>query len=153
MKAEATKIRPVLSAVLFVFLVQLLSGIWVSYELQRRLDLRVKGTFWPIPFLPSFYSHPARLEWKNRITLLSGSVKIDYNLLPLVIKNSIRVKVTGKNIRARLSGEWAKMEGVQDATIDRLDADLEIAPRGVGEIYFVNVQSPSFQFHIQRTVK
>ena len=52
---------------------------------------------------------------------------------------------------ATLHGEWAKMQGVENVQIDRLDADVEVASQGLGEIYRVIAQSPSFQFRIEKT--
>jgi hypothetical protein len=130
---------------------QLLAGFWVGREIPRRLDLKVTGTFLPLPFWPGFYSPRAGLEWKNKVTLLSGNLKIDYNLFPLLWRRSIRIKISGKNISARLQGEWARMQGVENIAIDRLDADIEVAPKGLGEIYRVIAQSPTFQFRIEKT--
>ena len=105
----------------------------------------------PILFRPAVQSKNLQLEWKNRITLLSGNLKIVYNVVPFVVRNHIRIKITGKNIHAKLSGRWAKMEGVEDIMIDTLDADVAVAPQGLGEIYYVHAQSPTFQFHIRKS--
>lgn len=144
-------VRTVIVFVLVWFLFQLLAGFWVSRQIRKRLDLQITGTFWPVPLVPSFFSRDAKLIWKNRITLLSGNVKIDYNVLPLFVNNTIRIQIHGKNITAKLSGDWQKLQGVQDITVDRFEADIAVARKGLGEIYFVSAESPSFQFHIQRT--
>lgn len=133
------------------FILQFSMGLWVAREVPGRLGLQVTGTFWPGVVSPSFHSADARLVWKNKVTLLSGNVKIDYNLLPLLWKHTIRLRISGKNISARLQGDWAKMQGVENIRIDQLDADVEVAAQGLGEIYFVNAESPSFQFRIQKT--
>lgn len=133
-------------------MVQILLGKILLSQVQKRLGLTVRsGNLQPLPFQPAFQSRDLQLEWKNRITLLSGNLKIGYNVVPFVVRNHIRIRVTGKNIRAKLSGSWAKMEGVEDIVIDSLDADVEVAPQGLGEIYFVHAQSPTFQFHIRKS--
>jgi hypothetical protein len=132
-------------------LLQALAGFWVAWEIPRRLELRVSGMFLPLVVFPGFYAPNAKLEWKNKVTLLSGNLKIDYNLLPLMNRRSIRIKVSGENISARLQGEWARMQGVEDVKIDRLSADIEVAPEGLGEIYHVKAESPTFQFRIEKT--
>jgi hypothetical protein len=133
-----------------LFLFQVLTAFWVSYEIPRRLNLKVSGFFLPLVVWPGYYSPNARLEWKNKVTLLSGNLKIDYNLVPLLIRRSIRIKVSGKNISARLQGDWARMQGVENISIDNLVADIEVAPKGLGEIYKVIAQSPTFQFRIEK---
>lgn len=142
--------RKLLGVAAGLVLFQVLTAFWVAYEIPNRLGLRVSGIFLPMVVWPGFYSPNAQLEWKNKVTLLSGNLKIDYNLLPLIKRRSIRVKISGKNIAARLQGDWAKMQGVESISIDRFDADIEVAPEGLGEIYKVIAQSPSFQFRIQK---
>lgn len=122
------------------------------FQVKNRLGLKVSGgSLQPVPFWPAFQSRDLQVEWKNRITLLSGNLKIVYNVVPFVVRNHIRIRLTGKNIRAKLSGSWAKIEGVEDVVIDTLDVDVEVAPQGLGEIYFVHAQSPTFQFHIRKS--
>ena len=133
-----------------VILFQVLAAFWVSYEIPRRLNLKVSGVFLPLVVWPGYYSPNARLEWKNKVTLLSGNLKIEYNLVPLLLRRSIRIKVSGKNISARLQGSWARMQGVENISIDDLVADVEVAPEGLGEIYKVKAQSPTFQFRIEK---
>ena len=134
-----------------IFLFQILTGLWVSYEVPRRLDLKVSGFFLPLGVWPGYYSPHARFEWKNKVTLLSGNLKIDYNLFPLFVRRSIRLKVSGKNISARLQGDWARMQGVENILLDEFVADVEVAPKGLGEIYKVKAQSPTFRFRIEKT--
>lgn len=150
-KKPLFSLKTVIVFVLIWFLFQLLAGFLVARQIRKRLDLQITGTFWPVPLLPSFFSRDAKLIWKNRITLLSGNVKIDYNILPLFVNNNIRIQIHGKNISAKLSGEWARLQGVQDIVVDDFEADIAVAKKGLGEIYFVSAESPSFQFHIQRT--
>lgn len=133
------------------FFLQILSAFWVSQEIPRRLGLKVSGTFWPLVVWPGFYSPNARLDWKNKVTLLSGSLKINYNLMPLVLRRSIRIQVSGKNISARLQEDWARMQGVENISVDEFVADVEVAPQGLSEIYRVKATSPSFQFRIEKT--
>ena len=45
----------------------------------------------------------------------------------------------------------AKLQGVETISIEDLIADIEVAPQGLGEIYRVKAQSPSFQFRIEKT--
>lgn len=143
--------RLVLRAAAAFILLQIFSAFWVSQEIPRRLGLKANGIFWPLIVWPGFYSPHARLDWKNKVTLLSGSLKIDYNLIPLFLRRSIRIHVTGKNISARLQGDWASMQGVEHITIDEFLADVEVAPHGLSEIYRVKATSPSFQFRIEKT--
>ncbi len=151
MHAPKSTLKIGLSFVLGFFILQFATGFWVSREVPGRLGLKVTGNFWPGAVSPTFFSSDARLEWKNKVTLLSGNLKIDYNLLPLLWKHTIRLRVSGKNISARLQGDWAKMQGVENIRIDQLDADVEVAAQGLGEIYFVRAESPTFQFRIQKT--
>lgn len=141
------------AAAVLIALLQFLTGWIVLKQLERRLELKVAGTFWPIPLQPSFFSSDARFEWKNKVTLLSGSVKIDYNVFPWIAKNSIRIKIKGNSIRALLGGEWARLQGVEKIRVDEFDADVEVAKDGLGEIYLVRAESPSFHFHIQQNHK
>lgn len=143
-------LKPLIWAVVFAASVQLFTGFLVIHQIQRRLEIKITGTFWPVPLLPSFFSSNARFEWKNKVTLLSGNVKIDYNVLPWVTKNSIRVKIKGRNIKARLAGDWSKMQGVEEIEVDTFEADVDVARKGLGEIYTVRADSPSFHFGIQR---
>jgi hypothetical protein len=136
--------------ILVLFVGQLGLGYWVARQIQKRLEVHLNGHFYPVPLAPSFFSQHAALDWKNRVTILSGKLKIDYNLFPLITHNSIRIHVRGKNIRAKLSGDWARMEGVENIQVDTFEADLEIGRKGLGEIDEVHAESPSFQFHISK---
>lgn len=143
-------LKPVLLSLLILLSLQWGASIWIQQEIQKRLEIRLTGNFWPLPLLPSVVGDPAGLEWKNRVTILSGKLKIDYNVFPLLFQNSIRIQITGKNLQARLFGDWAKLQGVENIQIDHLDADLEIVKKGLGEVYEVHAESPSFHFVIEK---
>lgn len=139
-----------LTAALMAALLQFLTGLLVMRQIQRRLEIKISGLFWPVPLSPTFFSSDARFEWKNKVTLLSGNVKIDYNALRWVTQNTIRIKIKGRNIKAKLAGDWLRMQGVEEITVDTFEADVDVARKGLGEIYLVRADSPSFHFAIER---
>lgn len=143
-------LKIILTAALLAALLQFLTGLVVMRQIQKRLEIEIGGIFWPVPLAPSFFSSDARFEWKNKVTLLSGNVKIDYNAFPWVTRNTIRIKIKGRNIKARLAGDWSKMQGVEQITVDTFEADVDVARKGLGEIYLVRAESPSFHFEIKR---
>ena len=125
----------------------------VSTLLQHRLGIRVTGNFIPSLFVPNFSMKNASFEWKDKVQLVSGDLKVEYRPLSLLPWKRLRIRLSGKGFHVNLLGSWAKMQGVQNAVVDSFGADFEMDAREIREIYLLDAQSKAFQFHIQQSEK
>lgn len=128
------------------------SGLWVAFAIQHRLKLEVHGSYLPVPFFPAFYLRDANFSWKGKVTLVSGNLKVHYSPVALLL-GRVRTQISGKDLRIRLEGDWAQMQQVESVTLKKFEADLEIGPEGVREIYLLDAYSPEFQFRIHQNKK
>ena len=132
------------------FLPPTLGGWIVQAKIQNRIQLKIKGTYLPIPFSSVFYLRNAQFSWDDRIQLLAGHLKVSYDFRSLAGRK-LRVRLSSRDLNIRLLGGWAEMEGVGDAHVRRFYADLGFGPKGIEEIFEAEVDSPAFQFRIQKT--
>lgn len=146
-----TRLRWVVVLVVAAAAVPAVGGLAVSHLIQRRLDLKVEGIFVPIPFFPAFYLRDARFHWKDRVELLSGDLKVDYDPASFVAGRILRVRLSGNHLEIRLLGRWAELEDTEHAQVDQFHAGLGFGPQGLEEIDSVRLQSPTFQFQIRKT--
>lgn len=137
--------------ILLFTLVPPIAGFWVSKELGRRLKLEVTGKYKPVLFSTSFKLQDARIDWKNRVQLKNGNLRIGYSLGTLLRHGRLRIRLQGKQLPIELLGDWAKIQGVNAVTLDSLDADLELDCEGLREIHEIHANSSKFQFHIQKS--
>ncbi len=128
------------------------SGIGVAIAIQHRLKLEVRGSYLPVPFFPAFYLRGANFSWREKVTLVSGNLKVHYSPVALLL-GRVRTQISGKDLRIRLEGDWAKMQQVESVTLNSFEADLEIGPEGIREIYLLDAYSPEFQFRIHQNKK
>lgn len=126
------------------------SSFFVRMKLEHLLKAEVKGNFVPVPGVPTFYFKNADFEWEHKVKFVSGDLKVEYDLFSL-LRRSLRIKISGKYLQIKLLGDWAAMEGVQDATLDSLYADLEFDQHGIRELNQVEAKSPKFQFHVKKS--
>ncbi len=149
MSPNKKKTLSVLTAVALIAGLLMSSGVWVAFAIQHRLKLNVHGTYLPVPFVPAFYVRGANFSWREKVTLVSGNLKVHYSPIAL-LAGRVRTKISGQNLRIRLEGDWARMQQVEDVTLKTFKADLEIGPGGIREIYLLDAYSPEFQFRIHQ---
>ena len=143
--------------VLVVFLV--LSGMslglnfWVFHELQTRLKIRMEGKYIPAIFSPSFEVRHGAFSWEDRVRLVDGNFKVTFDPLTLVSQRGIRIILTSPASKIKFLGSWALQQGVEDATVDFLVADIILGRRGLAGINEVEVRSKSFQFSLKNADK
>ena len=126
-------------------------AFWVRRQLQHRLDIKIEGNFIPMPFVPVFYLKDAHFEWRGRLRFENGDLKVCYNPFSFFAGRGIRIQLKGKKLDVRLLGDWAKMQGVEQASIEKLEADFSLGKKGLSEIYSVDVQSKAFQFRLKKS--
>jgi hypothetical protein len=125
------------------------SGWIVFKEIQHRLKFKVAGRFCPSYFFAGFFVEDASFVWEDRVELLSGSVKVEYNPVSVFTGELLRVKITSRGAQVRLIGEWSRTQGVGRAAIDFVNAELGLGRKGIREIDAVDVRSPAFRFEIK----
>ncbi|MFA6600413.1 MAG: hypothetical protein WC352_00180 [Candidatus Omnitrophota bacterium] len=141
----------VLSAAVIAAALPPAAGYWVFREVERRLDLRMTGDFVPVFFYPGFLVRNARFRWQDRVELLSGTLEVRYAPWSVFAGPLLRICLSSRGASIRLGGEWARMQGVEQAMVDVFEAELGLGPKGIREIYALEVRSPSFQFHVQKS--
>ncbi len=120
----------------------LAAGLWVKQEIERRLTMDIQGVFWPGFFRPSFELKKANFIWQDKVKVLSGNLKIDYDPISLLNHRRIRVRMEGRDLSAVLLGKWAETQGVQDLKFHDFFADFEIGEKGLEEVNALKAHSP-----------
>lgn len=128
-------------------------NFWVYHELQARLKIRMGGKYIPTVFIPSFEVKNGTFVWEDRVQLLDGNFKVTFDPLTLVSQRGIRIILTSKSSKIKFLGSWALQEGIEDATVDSLLADIVLGRRGLAGINEVEVRSQSFQFSLKNADK
>jgi hypothetical protein len=143
--------------VLAVFLglsaVSLALNVWVYHELQSRLKIRMGGTYVPAIFIPSFEVRQGTFIWEDRVQLVNGNFKVTFDPLTLVSQRGIRIILTSKASQIKFLGSWALQEGIENATVDSMLADIILGRRGLAGINEIEVRSQSFQFSLKNADK
>ncbi len=128
-------------------------NFWVYHEIQSRLKIRLGGTCVPAIFIPSFEVRQGTFIWEDRVQLVDGNFKITFDPLTLVSQRGIRIILTSNTSKIKFLGSWALQQGVEDATVDSLLADVILGPHGLAGINEVEVRSQSFQFSLKNADK
>ncbi len=141
----------VLIAMVLLTLSSPLAGLLVRHELERRLEIKIRGSFIPVLFRPVFYLRDARFQLEEKVELVSGTLQVEYFLHSLLHDRLLRVRLVSQNVQAKLLGEWSQIEGVSEVVLDRFIADLGLGTDGIKEIYEVDAHSSVFQFRIKKS--
>jgi|GEM_PF-959224 len=143
----------VLAVVLGLSAISLGLNFWVYHELQSRLKIRMGGTYVPAIFIPSFEVRRGTFIWEDRVQLVNGNFKVTFDPLTLVSRRGIRIILTSKASQIKFLGSWALQEGIEDATVDSMLADIILGRHGLAGINEVEVRSQSFQFSLKNADK
>jgi hypothetical protein len=128
-------------------------NFWVYHELQARLKIRMGGNYVPAIFVPSFEVRQGTFIWEDRVQLVNGNFRVTFDPLTLVSRRGIRIILTSKASQIKFLGSWALQEGIENATVDSLMADIILGRRGLAGINEVEVRSQSFQFSLKNADK
>lgn len=149
---------PRASQVLLVFLILILAalappaaGLWVHHEIQHRMKFRIEGKVVPDFFRSSYSIENARFLWERRVSLRSGRLKVAYDLGTYLRSGILRVRLSSPDLHLELLGSWAKLQGASDVRAAKFEADLGIGREGLEEIFFIEIESPAFQFRIRNS--
>ena len=153
MTREKRILNLALFSFLFVTVIFPAAGFWVWQEVQGRMGVKISGRYSPVLFSFSFILHGARFEWDEKVKFISGDLKVDFEPLSLLSGSLLRIRLQSQNSEIELLGEWAELEGVRRVKLDRVEAHLGLAREGLRDIYFLDVRSPSLQFHLQESEK
>lgn len=152
-KMALKRIALVLAVLLGLSVLSLGLNFWVYHELQSRLKIRMGGTYIPAIFVPSFEVKQGTFIWEDRVQLVDGNFKVTFDPLTLISQRGIRVILTSEASKIKFLGSWALQEGIEDATVDFLIADIILGRRGLAGINEVEVRSQSFQFSLKNADK
>lgn len=122
-------------------------GFWTLKRLERKARTPIQGIFLPHLMRPAFTLKNSNLAWRDRFTVLSGRLDVQYDPASSLFSRKLRVQVSGKEIILRLGEKWAGMEGLGEVKVDRFEADFAISDSGDPEIFSLNVNSPELEFH------
>ncbi|MFA5159086.1 MAG: hypothetical protein WC484_01105 [Candidatus Omnitrophota bacterium] len=156
-KGSFVKVFKRIILVLVIFLglsiVSLGLNFWVYHEIQSRLKIRMSGIYVPAIFIPSFEVKQGTFIWKDRVQLVDGNFKVTFDPLTLVSRRGIRIILESKASKIKFLGSWALQEGIENATVDSMIADIILGRRGLAGINEVEVRSQSFQFSLKNADK
>lgn len=133
--------------------VSLSLNIWVYHEIQSRLGIRMGGKYVPAILMPSFEVRQGTFIWEDRVQLIDGNFKVTFDPLTLVSRRGIRIILTSAASKIKFLGSWALQEGIGDATVDFMIADIILGRRGLAGINDIEVRSQSFQFSLKNADK
>jgi hypothetical protein len=128
-------------------------NFWVYHEFQARLKIRMSGKYIPSIFLPSFEVRQGSFSWEDKVRLMEGNFKVTFDPLTLVSQRGIRIILTSRASRIKFLGSWALQQGVENATVDFLVADIILGRRGLAGINEVEARSQSFKFSLKNADK
>jgi hypothetical protein len=128
-------------------------NFWVYHELQARLKIRMGGKYIPALFIPAFEIRQGTFTWEDRVQLVDGNFRVTFDPLTLVSQRGIRIILKSKASKIRFLGSWALQEGIENATVDSMVADIILGRWGLAGINEVEVRSPSFQFSLKNADK
>ena len=143
----------VLAACLVLSALSLGLNFWVYHELQARLKIRMEGKYIPSVFFPSFEVKHGTFSWEDRVQLVDGNFNVTFDPLTLIAQRGIRIILTSHASKIKFLGSWALQQGVEDATVDFLVADIILGRKGLAGINEVEVQSQSFKFSLKNADK
>jgi hypothetical protein len=113
----------------------------------------MEGQYIPAIFSPSFKVRQGTFSWEDRVQLVDGNFKVTFDPLTLVSQRGIRIILTSRASKIKFLGSWALQQGVEDATVDFLVADIILDRKGLAGINEVEVRSQSFQFSLKNADK
>jgi hypothetical protein len=125
-----------------------LMGFWIKHKLEECMRMKISGSWTPVFFQPSFGLRDVHFTWEDKVEVISGNLKVDYDLISLSRKE-LRLKLSSNDLLAELLGEWAEREGVQKLKVQRFYADLTFGQDGLKEIFSLEVKSPSLELRFQ----
>ena len=143
----------VLALVLLSGLLSVGINYWVYQDIQKRLEIKANGRYIPSVFVPSFRLENATFNWEDKVRLVEGSIKVRFDLMPLLSGRGIRIVAESTGAKIKFLGSWALQEGIEDATVDTLYADVILGRRGLAGINTIEARSPSFQFSLKNVDK
>lgn len=134
----------------FWVLFQFVSGYWVQAKIEKKLNLNIQGDHRADFLRPSFRIENLRMSYQNYFEVVSGNLKVRYNLLPLT-PDLLHVWIKGDELKGRVKGKLAQIPGAdEDIKFDRFEIEIKIAPQGI-MLIAADIQSSVFQFKIQKS--
>ena len=129
---------------------QAVSGYWVQSQVEHKLKFKIRGEHCLDFASPSFRIQNLAMSYQDYFEVLSGDLKIRYNLLPLT-PDLLHVWIHGENLKGKLKGKLAAMpDGNKEVTFDRFEVELKLVPRGV-LLVAADIHSSVFEFKIQKS--
>lgn len=126
------------------------SGYWVKFQIEKKLNLSVGGDHRPDFSRPSFRIENLKMSYQEYFEVLSGDLKIRYNLLPLT-PDLLHVWIHGENLKGRVKGKLAQIPGGdEEIKFDRFEVEIKLTPQGV-MLIAADIHSSVFQFKIQKS--
>lgn len=141
---------PFLAGVVFLTVWNAAAGFWVLKRLEKRAETPLHGRFLPHPLDFAFTLQEVRLDWKEEFTVLSGTVRVQYDFASLVPGKKLRTRIRGRDLVVRLRRERAEFGGLGEVRINEVNADLAFPRKGPPEIYHFEVRSPELEFRLAR---
>ena len=129
-------------------LLNTVTGFWALKRLERKAGTPIRGTFLPDFLKPSFTLKNAHLSWQNRFEVLSGTVRVRYSPVTVLVGKKFRIQLEGTGLRVRLLQESA-FAGIPHSEIqaDHVTADFALSNHKTPEIYGLDIHSPELEFH------
>ena len=122
------------------------TGFWTLKRLEKKAGAPIHGTFLPHLFQPVFNLKNARLSWQNRFEILSGSVRVQYDPVSVLVSRRFRIQVAGSDLEVRFLKELALSGGRPQVKIDTLTADFAVSNKKAPEIFRLEIHSPEMEF-------
>lgn len=126
------------------------AGFVALKKLEKKAGAPVRGIFLPYFCLPIFRLKDPKFDWQGLFQVQSGSIQVRYDPFFLIPGWKFRVRITGGDLRVRLSGKLAEEQGFSEIKVDRVVADFALRDEGPPEVYWFDVQSKQMQFRLAK---
>lgn len=139
-----------LAAITVFIFFQAVAGYWVQFQVEKKLNLKIGGDHRPDFARPSFRVENLKMTYREYFEVLSGNLKVRYNILPLT-PDLLHVWIDGHELTGRLKGKLAAMPGASETvTFDRFKVEIKLAPQGI-RLIAADIHSSVFEFKIQKS--
>ena len=122
-------------------------------RLEKALGIQIESAIRPLAFRFAFVLEPARLKWKDKVSIRDGSLRVDYGFEGFNSSGRLRLRLEGRALAAQLLGDWQSLSSEKSFKIDRVLAEFIFDSHGIQQIQTLDVSSPSLSLKIGTSQK
>lgn len=142
----------VLFVLIAVSVTPYLGAHFVVLFAERAIGKPIEGTVKPDWFKTSFRLKNASFDWENDFSLMGSDIFVDYDIRDLMSFRSLRLSLTGSNVKIQLMGDLFKSFGINHETVRNFNAVFVIDRDGLKDIEKLHIDSDKIKFEIKENL-